>query len=104
MLPLQIRVHHSNDGFIAGKITHNRRNELQSQPAAGMNAPVTGNDLVSLIFLDSRNNRRLDPDLLDAVHQLLHTLVIQHLERMPRKLVNVFQRNHTDLFFLRLVL
>ena len=69
-----------------------------------MNAPVTRNDLVSLIFLDSCDNGRLHPDLLDAVHQLLHTLVIQHLERMPRKLVNVFQRNHTDFFLLRLVL
>ena len=104
MFPLQIRVHHSNDCFITGKVTHNRRNEFQSQPAAGVNAPVTRNDLVSLIFLDSRNNGRLDPDLLDAVHQLLHTLVIQHLERMPRKLINVFQRNHTDFFLLRLVL
>ena len=104
MLPLQIGIHHSNDGFITGKVTHNRRNEFQPQPAAGMNTPVTRNDLVSLIFLDARNNGRLHSDLLDAVHQLLHTLVIQHLERMPRKLVNVFQRNYTDFLFLRLVL
>ena len=104
MFPLQIRIHHSNDGFIAGKVTHNRRNKFQPQLAASVNTPVTGNNLVPLIFLDSRNHGRLHPDLLDAVHQLLHTLVIQYLERMPRKLVNVFQRNYTDFLFLRLVL
>ena len=88
MLPVEVAVHHGDDGLIAVKIHDIGRNAIQFQSFAGMVAAVTADDfkrirLAAVLLADGTDsNGRKNPVLADAFHQSGHFLIVTDTERM----------------------
>ena len=88
VLPVEVAIHHSNDGLIAIKIHDVGRNAIQFQPFAGVVAAVTADDfkivgLAAVLLADGTDgDGRKNPVLTDALHQSCHFFIITDTERM----------------------
>jgi len=100
MLTLTVGIHHQNNGGVIIHIPHNARHGVHSGAPAGVAAAVSGYNFITAVPSWANDGGGHYAIFLDAVHHLVHFLIIAHLKRMPLKGVQLRQRQ--DLDFLQL--
>lgn len=83
MLPLNIGIDHVNNRLVIINIPHLNLDLIQPGPLCGMEPPVPTDDLIPALCAAAHGQVGKDTVLPDAVHQLLHILIVTHLKRMP---------------------
>ncbi len=81
MLSLDIGIDHINNCLVIINIPHLNLNAIQPCPLCGMEPPVPTDDLIAALGAASHGQVGKDTVLPDAVHQLLHILIVTHLKR-----------------------
>lgn len=108
MLPVEVAVHHGNDGLIAVKIHDIGRNTIQFQSFAGMVAAVTADNfkiirLAAILLADGTDgDGRKNPVLTDALHQSGHFFIVTDAERMILHGTDAVETDRINLLFRQL--
>lgn len=108
MLPMEVAVHHGNDGLIAVKIYDVGRNAIQFQPLASVIAAVTADDfkrirLAAVLLADGTDSDgRKNPVLTDALHQSGHFFIVADTERMILHRTDAVETDRINLLFRQL--
>ena len=108
MLPVEVAVHHGDDGLIAVKIHDIGRNAIQFQPLAGMVTAVTADDfkiirLAAVLLADGTDgDGRENPALTDAFHQSGHFFIVADTERMILHRTDAEETDRINLLFRQL--
>ena len=108
MLPVEIAVHHGDDGLIAVKIHDIGRNAIQFQSFASVIAAVTADDfkiirLVAVLLADGTDgDGRKNPVLTDALHQSGHFFLVTDTERMILHRTDAVETDGVNLLFRQL--
>ena len=82
MFPLDIGIHHVDDGLVVINIPHLHFDFVQPCKLRCMEAPVPGNDFIATLGAGAHRQVGKYAVFLDAVHQLLHIFIVTHLERV----------------------
>ena len=96
MLSLDIGIDHINNCLVIINIPHLNLNAIQPCPLCGMEPPVPTDDLIAALGAASHGQVGKDTVLPDAVHQLLHILIVTHLKRMPDERMQLGKRHLCD--------
>ena len=100
MLALAVGIHHQNNGGVIVHIAHNAGHGVHSGALAGVAAAVPGYNFIPAVPARTNDGGRHHAIFFDAVHHLVHFIIVTHLKRMPLKRVQLRQRQ--DLDFLQL--
>ena len=85
VLPLEVGVHHHDNGGVIVQFPDNDRDGIQSRQFRGMMAPVAGDDLIPAVWVRAHDEGISYTHLPDALHRLRHGVIVQHFEGMPLK-------------------
>ena len=96
MLPLNIGIDHVNNRLVIINIPHLNLNAIQPGPLCCMKPPVPTDDLIPTLGAAAHGQVGKDTVLPDAVHQLLHILIVAHLKRMSDERVQFRKRHLCD--------
>ena len=95
---LKIRINHQDYSRIIVHLPDDYRHGFLSRQFCGMMSPVPGYDLISALRIRACDQRRNNPKCPDALHRLIHLFIVQYLERMPLKGMQLFQRDFLHVF------
>lgn len=93
MFPLDIGIHHVDDGLVVINIPHLHLNFVQPCKLRCMKASVPGDDLIATLGAGAHRQVCKYAVFLDAVHQLLHIFIVTHLERVIDKRMQLGKRH-----------
>ena len=96
MLSLNIGIDHINNRLVIINIPHLHLDLIQPGPLCGMEPPMAGDYLISALGAAAHGQVGKDTVLPDAVHQLLHILIVAYLKRMPDERVQLGKRHLCD--------
>ena len=96
MLSLDIGIDHVNNRLVIINIPHLNLNAIQPCPLCCMEPPVPADDLIPALGAASHGQVGEHAVLPDAVHQLLHVLIVTHLKRMPNERMQLGKRHLCD--------
>ena len=96
MLSLNIGIDHINNRLVIINIPHLHLDPSQSGSLRGMEPPMAGDNFIPTLGAAAHGQVGKDTVLPDAVHQLLHILIVAHLKRMPDERVQLRKRHHCD--------
>ena len=85
LLPLEVGVHHGNDGLVPVQIADDNRNIFNPGQLAGAHTAVAGDHLIAAVLMGDDHDRLQHAEFLDAVHQVPHILVVADCEGVPFK-------------------
>ena len=100
VLPLQVAVHHVDHRLIVAHVPHNHRQGFQPCQLCRVLAAVPGYDLVTSFRSGPGNERSQHAELSHALHRPLHSLIVQHLERVVFEGMQVCDGDLLDLLAL----
>ncbi len=96
MLSLNIGIDHINNSLVIINIPHLNLDPIQPCPLRSVKPPMTADDLISTLGAATHGQVGEHTVLPDAVHQLLHILIVTHLKRMPDERVQLGKRHLSD--------
>ena len=96
MLTLDIGINHADNCLVIINIPHLNLNAIQPGPLCCVEPPVPTDDLIPTLGAAAHGQVGKDTVLPDAVHQLLHILIVAHLKRMPDERMQLGKRNLCD--------
>ena len=96
MLSLDIGINHADNRLVVINIPHLHLDRSQPGPLCCVEPPVPTDDLIPALGAASHGQVSKDTVLPDAVHQLLHILIVAHLKRMPDERVQLGKRHLCD--------
>ena len=96
MLTLDIGINHADNCLVIINIPHLNLDPIQPCPLRGMEPPVPADDLIPALGAASHGQVGEHTVLPDAVHQLLHILIVAHLKRMPDERMQLGKRHLCD--------
>ena len=96
MLSLNIGIDHINNRLVIINIPHLNLDPIQSGPLCSMEPPVPTDDLIPTLGAAAHGQVGEHTVLPDAVHQLLHILIVTHLKRMPNERMQLGKRHLCD--------
>ena len=96
MLSLNIGIDHVNNRLVIINIPHLNLDLIQPGPLCSMEPPVTADNLVPALGAASHGQVGEHTVLPDAVHQLLHILIVTHFKRMPDERMQLGKRHLCD--------
>ena len=82
MLSLDIGIDHVDDGLVVINIPYLHLDFIQPCKLRCMEAPMPGDDFIATLGAGAHGQVCKYAVFLDAVHQLLHILIVTHLKRM----------------------
>ena len=81
--PLLVAVLHFTDSLKIGHLTDNTGDLIQASPLTAMTAAVARDDLIAVaVFFRSDGGGGHNAVFLDRPHQIVHRLIVLHLERV----------------------
>ena len=83
MLSLNIGIDHINNRLVIINIPHLNLDRSQPGPLCCMKPSVPADDLIPTLGAAAHGQVGEHTVLPDAVHQLLHILIVTHFKRMP---------------------
>ena len=96
MLTLDIGINHADNRLVIINIPHLNLDPIQPGPLCCMKPPVPTDDLISALCAASHGQVGEHTVFPDAVHQLLHILIVSHLKRMPDERMQFGKRHLCD--------
>ena len=93
MFSLDIGIHHVDDGLVVINISHLHLDFIQPCKLRCMKAPVPGDNFIAALGAGAHGQVGKYTVFLDAVHQLLHVLIVAHLKRMPNERMQLGKRH-----------
>ena len=96
VLPLEVGVHHHDDGGVIVQFPDNDGDGVQPCQFCGVVAAVAGDDLIPAVLVRAHDEGIGNAHLPDALYGLRHSIVIQHLEGMPFKGVQLGEGHPLD--------
>ena len=96
MLPLNIGIDHVNNCLVIINIPYLHLDRSQPGPLCRMEPPVPTDDLIPALCAASHGQVGEHTVLPNAVHQLLHILIVAHLKWMPDERMQLGKRHLCD--------
>ena len=92
MFPLDIGIHHVDNGLVVINIPHLHLDFVQPCKLRCMKAPVPGNDFIATLGTGANGQVGKYAVFLDAVHQLLHIFIVTNLKGVIDKRMQLGKR------------
>ena len=96
MLSLNIGIDHVNNCLVIINIPHLHLDRNQSGPLRSVEPPMAADDLIPTLSAAAHGQVGEHTVLPDAVHQLLHILIVTHFKRMPDERMQLGKRHLCD--------
>lgn len=96
MLSLNIGIDHVNNRLVIINIPHLNLNAIKPCPLSCMEPPVSTDDFIPTLDAAAHGQVGEHTVLPDAVHQLLHILIVANLKRMPDERMQLGKRHLCD--------
>ena len=96
MLTLDIGINHADNRLVVINIPHPHLDRSQPGPLRCMEPPVSTDDLIPTLGAAAHGQVGEHTVLPDAVHQLLHILIVTHFKWMPDERMQLGKRHLCD--------
>ena len=96
MLTLDIGINHADNRLVIINIPHLNLDPIQPCSLRGMESPVSTDDFIPTLGAAAHGQVGEHTVLPDAVHQLLHVLIVTHFKRMPDERMQLGKRHLCD--------
>ena len=96
MLTLDIGINHADNCLVIINIPHLNLDPIQPCLLCCMKPPVPADDLIPTLGAAAHGQVGKHTVFSDAVHQLLHILIVAHLKRMPNERMQLGKRHLCD--------
>ena len=96
MLTLDIGINHADNRLVIINIPHLNLDPIQPGPLCCVEPSVPTDDLIPTLSAAAHGQVGEYTVLPDAVHQLLHILIVTHFKRMPDERMQLGKRHLCD--------